>query len=722
MFRVLWRRTTWLLASGFCLVGLLVPAAHAQRIPSMGEGAIEDFLRHVVAPAEFTGAKLSPSGRYVLFIEQGRTSNDADSVLLFDLDAEGGPQGQRVDVGRRQVQWVNWASEDRFLIAVSSMSPVTVNTEALRRRRWVINVPATRVITVERDTLQLNAVLFDDQRSNFRNINLSEITDMLPDDPDHVLMPAYDRRNNHLYRVNIVTGESTRVERGTANTVAWYTANGAAVLRVDASYRGRHFRFYARTGRNGAWRRINTVRARDLFGARPDFEWAGPSDVPGQIFVRARPDNANFFGIYRYDLDAGEFMEAVALRDDYDIEQGLIGDTTGQYFGYSYHADRLEFEFVDEAFAAHYEGISNFFEGDVVVHPTSVGGDRMLLFVSGPTEPGVYYLYDRANRAIEPLFAVNRNLVADDLRPMRPVRYTARDGVEINGYFTEPRVGATSTTPLIVYPHGGPELRDTLTFDPVVQYLAAHGYAVFQPNYRGSAGYGRTFAESGYREWGRTMQDDITDGVNWLASQGLADPDQVCIVGFSYGGYAALAGAALTPDVYQCAVAGAPVTDFEEFIDYKSDISDEVRDYWIDLLGHPRRERDFVRETSPVHIADQVSIPLYLFHGDADERVPVDQSRSMAEALEAAGADFVYEEVPDIEHNWGEGRDFIITMRNIADFLEDAMPDGRIDTFDPNAEEEKPDEVAGSAAETLETGAAAGGGDMSAEASEDEDS
>lgn len=660
-------------------------ASDAQRIPSMGSGAIEDFLRHVIQAPRYENVRLSPSGRYLLLVEKPQYTSENETVVVYDLDGENGPTGRRVSVGTNRIDWVEWANEDRFLIAIRARNTRFGIVQSGRRLQLVAS--QARVLTIDRESLQRVSVLFDGEDSDFWNPNAAPITDMLPDDRDHVLMSSYDRRNYNLYRVNIETGAAERVERGNSSTVAWFSARGEAVLRVDSSRRGEHMRFHARTGRNGSWRRVTTVRTLDLFDARANFEWAGPSDTPGEIFVRARPENSEFYGVFRYSLAEDSFLEPVALRSDYDIDRALIGDATGEYLGYGYVADRRHFVFADPDFASRYADIESNFPGDVVVEPVSVGGDRMVLYTSGPTQPGVYYIYDAARDVLDELVAVNADLVADSLQPMQVIRYTARDGVEIRGYLTEPRTGSQATTPLIVMPHGGPEARDEQAFDPVVQYLAAQGYTVFQPNYRGSAGFGRSYAEAGYRQWGRAMQDDVTDGVMWLVETGRANPEQICIVGFSYGGYAALMGAALTPDLYQCAFAGAPVADVDGFLDFKRDGDDEVYEYWIELLGHPREDRAFIRETSPVNLAADMSIPIYLFHGDADQIVPVEQSRVMVEALTEAGSDFVYEEVPGVSHHWGVGRDFIITMRNLADFLEDAM-DGRIDTFDPNAEKD----------------------------------
>jgi dienelactone hydrolase len=671
--------------------GALATSAQAQRMPAMGPSELDSFLVRVMSSPGYSGARLSPSGRYLLYVDEGLHATSEDDVFLYDLDIPGDSGRRRIDVGNHRVNWVDWASEDQFLISISSLRTTVLNFGTRRNpEQMVVMSLPSRVLSIDRATLTRSAVLFEDSPDDdYRNRDLSEITDMLPDDPDHVLMPGYSRRNYNLYRVNLHTGEAEKIENGTRNTIAWFTVNGAAVMKIESSPgRRQSLRFYARTGRRGGWRRLTNIRMRDLFGLRADFEWAGPSDVAGEIFVRARPDDQNFFGIYRYDLAEGVYLHPVAQREDFDIEEGIIDNLTGQYLGYSYHSDRLEFQFHDPELQSHYEAIESFFDGDISVIPTAIGGDRILFFASGPTEPGAYYIYDLVASSIDPVLRTHPSLRGDSLRPSRPIQYEARDGLLISGYLTEPLSGADATTPLIVYPHGGPEVRDSMNFDPVVQYLAALGYSVFQPNYRGSAGYGRAFAESGYRQWGRAMQDDITDGVRWLASEGLADPEAVCIVGFSYGGYAALMGAALTPDTYKCAVAGGSVTDFEGFLDFKDDEDEQVQTYWEELLGNRRQDRDEIAAYSPVNVADQISVPVFLFHGDADEIVPVEQSRDLARAMESAGTQYLYLEDAGVGHNWGTYRRFYENMRNIGAFLNDAM-DGSLDTFNLDTPDEE---------------------------------
>jgi dipeptidyl aminopeptidase/acylaminoacyl peptidase len=235
-------------------------------------------------------------------------------------------------------------------------------------------------------------------------------------------------------------------------------------------------------------------------------------------------------------------------------------------------------------------------------------------------------------------------------------------------YLTRPpNTNVAGKLPLIVMPHGGPEARDTLGYDRLAQVLATHGYLVLQPNYRGSAGYGLEFRNAGRKQWGRRMQQDIEDGARALIASGQADPSRVCILGGSYGGYAALIGGALTPDLYKCVVSFAGVSDLTKMLDYETP-SRITYDYWTQVIGDPKADRDLILEGSPVSYAADYRPPVLLIHGEVDRTVPIEQSEVMEAALKRAGKSVKFVRVPgghgdQNEENWN------LIMNEMIDFL-----------------------------------------------------
>ena len=249
---------------------------------------------------------------------------------------------------------------------------------------------------------------------------------------------------------------------------------------------------------------------------------------------------------------------------------------------------------------------------------------------------GVRYLYEVASKTLTKLAEITPWLHEGDLAEMKPITYQARDGLTIHGYLTLPQ-GGGKNLPLIVNPHGGPWARDAWGYNAEVQFLANRGYAVLQVNFRGSTGYGRAFWEASFKQWGRTMQDDVTDGVRYAIAQGIADPKRVCIYGVSYGGYCALAGLAFTPDLYACGIDYVGVANLFTFLKTIPPYWKPMLDMFHEMVGHPETDKELLAETSPVMHADKIRVPLLIAQGAQDPRVNIDESDQMVAALKKHG-------------------------------------------------------------------------------------
>ena len=249
---------------------------------------------------------------------------------------------------------------------------------------------------------------------------------------------------------------------------------------------------------------------------------------------------------------------------------------------------------------------------------------------------GVRYLYDMASKTSTKLAEIAPWLHEGDLVEMKPIKYQARDDFTIHGYLTLPQ-GGGKNLPLIVNPHGGPWARDAWGYNPEVQFLANRGYAVLQMNFRGSTGYGRAFWEAGFKQWGKKMQDDVTDGVKYAVAQGIADPKRICIYGVSYGGYCALAGLAFTPDLYACGVDFVGVSNLFTFLTTIPPYWKPMLDMFYEMVGNPETDKESLAETSPVMHAHNIRAPLLIAQGAQDPRVNIDESDQMVAALKKHG-------------------------------------------------------------------------------------
>jgi dipeptidyl aminopeptidase/acylaminoacyl peptidase len=653
--------------------------------PGPGEAFLDAWLQD----QPYSLPSLSPNGRYITYFEESGEGEDRRVRLIVrDLDAPPETAFRTRSFGDLYPLWHSWASDDRLLVAVAFGIENRYGTEFLG------GMPLfSRVVSVDRELTEEGVALFgsDSRRIARSNWSLLDVVDYLPDDPDHILMAAHRGNALHLWRVNLLTGDAEVEERGNHTTRAWFTQDGVAVMRFETYRSGRRIRIRARSDAEDDWDTVLTMRRRDLEEREEEFVWAGQGSRPGEILVLARPEGHNFTGIHRYDLETGVFTQSIAEREDYDIADSLIDPQSGEYRGYAYVGERMQYDIVDPLLRRHYEALTAFFGDQIELFPVDSGGSRLLLRADGPVERASVYIYDADQQTVDPVFSMVPALQGFPLQPMAAYPVQARDGLTIPGFITWPASGAGPETPLVVYPHGGPEARDRIAFDPMVQYLASLGYAVYQPNFRGSTGYGHAFMTAGHGQWGMAMQDDIADGVRTLIRAGEVDPERICLLGFSYGGYAALSGVIRDPDLYQCAFAGSGVYDLPDFLDFKSD-DDGLSEYWTELMGDPDDPAVLARleAASPRRQAARVSVPVLLYHGENDRTASVDQARNMSLALEEAGIAHTYIEEEGVGHNWSNNGDTTRRLLlNIRDFLADAM-DGRVDSFVP-LEPEKPE-------------------------------
>lgn len=292
----------------------------------------------------------------------------------------------------------------------------------------------------------------------------------------------------------------------------------------------------------------------------------------------------------------------------------------------------------DPKWAALQQAVDTALPGRINYLSGNLHAGRVLVMSTGDVDPGTWYLLDLATHALKEIESRKPEIDRKAMLPMQIVRYRSYDGLEIPAYLTLPAIGGRDL-PAIVLVHGGPIVRDRWEWDPEVQLLASRGYAVLQPQFRGSAGFGSKFRLAGYREWGRAMQDDISAGAQWLATQGIADARRICIYGASYGGYAALMGVVKTPELFRCAASAAGVSDLSLMFKDDSDVNRDAygRLFRLRTIGDPLADEKLFDEVSPLKGAARVRVPVLIAHGDLDVRVPIVHSEQMVRALKANG-------------------------------------------------------------------------------------
>lgn len=548
-----------------------------------------------------------------------------------------------------RLNWVAWKNDNRLVFSLTQ--------EPVWRGERLITAGSTRVFAANRDGTGVTLMFSGELSRRVRGNSGIAVIDMLADEPEQILLGTYAQHGFTVYRVNVTTGRTTNiVDYAEWDTIAMYVdGNGYPVLRVDALTDNSGLRMYRRGPNQRDWQLAHEVR-RSVTSQNRFFAPLGAGPGAGQVYVAARSEGEEFQSIYLYNTATGDLGAPVFQYPGADAAVAWLDSNDHSVLLGCGETQRWQCRAMRPDMQRHFDALMTHFEGEVDLSLRGVSADERFWLISthGPRSPTSYFVYELETAHVSFVASTQPHFVPEDLAPMRVVNYTARDGAQLWGYLTEP--ATPGPHPLVVYPHGGPETRDSYEYDFFVQYLAWRGYAVFQPNFRGSEGSGRSFAMAGYRQWGRRMQDDVTDGVQHLVQAGAVDGDRMCIVGASYGGYAALAGATLTPDLYRCAVSIAGVSDLIAML--SEERSEEGRGsaayaYWTRVMGDPAADRAELIAVSPARQARAIRAPVLLIHGEDDWVVPIDQSQRMRRALVEAGRPTDLIEIEDEGHFWG---------------------------------------------------------------------
>jgi dipeptidyl aminopeptidase/acylaminoacyl peptidase len=628
-------------------------------------------VRAQVVPLEVYGAlpalelvEPSPDGDRVALV----TVAGADRALVI-IDLRTSQLLGRIEVGLAKVRDLTWIGDGDLLIT-------TTTTQSL----WgdggprgelalgqIYNIERRRLVSVLNNAPGVAPILAG-----------PAFVGNTPDGPA-AFVRAYSFRDRHLnlYRLDSRTGrgrEAAALERNVNAVVL--DAAGTLVARSS----------YDEIG--GRW-------ALSFAGARPGAEvWTTTALLdPPVLRGLGRDGRSVVVSAPRGEGDgAGDDIEdalfevdAAGVRTPLPFERRptflLFHPATRVLIGGGFERDSgVSYAFLDPAAAEAWTQASGAFSGR---GPRLVSWSSdlrtVLIRTEGPGDAGSYHVVDLERRTMNTLGQTYPAVTADQVAPVRAIRYAAADGLEIPGYLTTPP-GVTDPRglPLVVLAHGGPAARDRMGFDWWAQALASRGYAVLQANFRGSTGQGDAFLEAGYGEWGRKMQTDLSDGVRWLAGQGLIDPEKVCIVGASYGGYAALAGPTLDRGVYRCAVSVAGVSDLRRMVESEARQgrrrNNEAVRYWSRFMGADGPGDRSLDARSPARLAAQADAPVLLIHGRDDTVVPIEQSRLMAQALRTAGKPVEFVELEGEDHWLSRGDTRRRMLAETVRFLEQHNP------------------------------------------------
>jgi dipeptidyl aminopeptidase/acylaminoacyl peptidase len=588
---------------------------------------------------------------------------------LSDLTA----QPKVVKLGEQSINAIEWANDERLLVWVTYFKDDKGIPYGFFFGDFFIPMPIRRVVSIDLNG-QNGVALFAGSKVMKRARDGAKVVDYMRSDPQKVLMQAWNPQSDDaaLFQVDVYTGAATLLEDGGPLTDFWLTQDGVPMLRFDSNMRGTTGWIYGRAPGEKKWKLIRKARLNDKKKIE-DFDVVGPTPKAGVFLVALRAEGRDCKIIRTFDITTETFGEVVAERAGREIDSAYV-DENMKLVGAAFWDDRLNYQFADNNLAAHFRGVNTALGNacNVRLFDISLDHDRMLLNVSGPQEPGAFYVYDRKRRGMD-LVGVHRPwLTPERLAATTAVKVKTRDGVEISAYLTTPVNAPAGPLPLLVMPHGGPEVRDYLDYDLTVQALAARGWLVLQANWRGSGGYGKAFAEQGHKQWNGRMQEDLEDAVAHVLASGRVDKKRVAIFGASYGGYTALMQAVRNPDIYKAVVSVAGDTELVETLAFsrREDGADsEAYTYWLKAIGDPKVDRAAMERASPALRAAEIKAPVLLIHGTEDTIVDPKQSKIMAKALQAAGKPYEVIDLKGEGHRGWSQETWTTVLKSGADFI-----------------------------------------------------
>ncbi len=597
------------------LIGLLLPTLLCGETNGVRELPIQTFFRN----ADLTRMRLSPDGKFLVAV-----AHDHGKGLLFGINLE---TGKRKAIIEGDIHAFSWLTDDRLLFSAGGIGLgglFAVNRDGSKSQ--VLQRPFVAQPHLQNYPFQVvRALAVPADRSDCVLIERAEVYPHVRPELPHP----------EVWRVNYFTGKTSLEEKNPGKVVTWLTDNRGAV-RAAIAVEKETVKVLYRRDKQQPW----TIISQSPFG-HAQMRPLGFSPEDALLYVAAR-GGKDTSGLYSFDPDKRQLRECLWQHPQFDLWAGIISGQTRALLGVVYHANRPQFDWFSDRFTSLQSNVDEALPNAVNFLVSSSRDETKHLFLTfSDRSPGAYYLVDSVRKEFGIIGKVAGWINPDQMGETKPIVYQSRDGLTIHGYLTLPLNSAGTNLPLIVMPHGGPWLRDTWHFEPEAQFFANRGYAVLQMNFRGSTGYGLVFYEAGNKQWGRKMQDDITDGVQWAIHQGVADRKRIAIFGASYGGYAALMGLISTPELYKCGICYVGVTDLSSLLKHRLahlpkqfEAIDEERigDYW--------GEKEDLKAVSPLHHVDQIQAPLLLAYGARDPIVDVEQGRQLAKALRKSGKRF----------------------------------------------------------------------------------
>ncbi len=586
-------------------------------------------LETFVQPPLVDDIALSPDGKRIAFITQ---KGDQKVLGYFDIADK---KLRNVGLGAKKVHSVFWAG-NKHIVLVDSQTDF-VPQFGSRGEFYLAQI-------IDLDTMAVRQIFGN--MDEFYNIVSGDLRVIKINDEYRVTASGFRMSGDYdrcLYSFGLNKGDLPHaIDEGSNNTLGWViTAAGVPVaysdFEDDAGTHDKEWTLYYNIAGTAPphYKKIYSVKGAERY---PDLVGLGRDGKSVVLVVKNTDNDGSYYHEMTPDGVLGPPLDTTGGDDE-----ALFHPVTGYLAGFQMEDDWYTYNYFDPLMKKLAEAVPQVLPPGYrfSIQATAEDPRKMIVYGESASDAGSYYFIDFSTGDNQAIASNYPELSQEWTTQKQAIDYKAGDGLNIHAYLTLPPGKAPKNLPLIVLPHGGPQARDTIAFDSEVQVLASRGYAILQPNFRGSTGYGAGFVNAGHGEWGRKMQSDLTDGIAHLAKQGIVDPKRVAIYGASYGGYAALAGATIDPaGTYRCAIDIAGISDLRVFIDsLNSDTSGRYTSLLVTnerlAMGDPKS----YDERSPARQAAKAYCPILIIHGTDDTVVPIDQSQRMERALKAAGKD-----------------------------------------------------------------------------------
>lgn len=642
-------------------------------VPVAASDAGEDAKRFG-ARASVLNISLSPDGTKLAWIAPG--PGHTEQLVVIDMEDNKGitpisaNSAIHADLSR-----CDWATNERLVCEIYGMG----------KRGDGILLPFTRMFAIGEDGSDVTSLT---ERRTSRSLGFNQdggeivaldvegekgrllmTRNYIPEETIGTRM-ASSKEGLGVDQINVNNGKR-RIELQPDIDASYFLADDKGNIRLKAripsdgsGYLKDKLIYLVRDAGEKDWQRLANIT---LNGEEIEFTPAAVDAGANALFAYTQING--YSALIAIPLDGGTAAKVIASRDDVDVDGLVRIGRQRRVVGVSYATEKRAVEYFDEELAGLAKALGQALPNKPLINFAGASADesKLVIVASSDTDPGTVYLFDKGSKQLEVLLAMRDTLVDRPMGTMKPVTYPAADGTQIPGFLTLPAGSEGKNLPAVVLPHGGPAARDYWGFDWIVQFLTARGYGVLQPNYRGSAGYGEAwFGRNGYQAWDVAI-GDVNDAGKWLVSEGIADPDKLAIVGWSYGGYAALQSQVVEPDLYKAVVAIAPVTDLEYLRqDARAYTNFRFRDEQLGRGPH-------IAAGSPRKHADRFVAPVALFHGTLDINVDVRHSQGMEDALKDAGKQVSYTEFDDLRHGLRDSDARTQMLASIDQFLSENL-------------------------------------------------